>query len=201
MPAPLIVGVAALAAEVAGIVAVYAAVLGLAESVRDSLREAVAGLIGDVLVSGVNATIVALAESNLGVQLDEDDPLSVGSITDAVSQLTGVAFTDITNSATSQGEIVDYAIGEIAAQAGVEGVTDVESLVAALKAVAMAELTAAIEGGEFTSIEGLEDLVEGVLSARCLKRKDDDENREAKKEANRKRQAKWRENNPHNCDC
>jgi ribosomal protein L12E/L44/L45/RPP1/RPP2 len=228
MAVPIIVAVAAIAAEIAEVVAVTAALVGLAESARDFLKEQVAGFLGDVLLEGFNAAIVSAAASELGLELDADDPLSVESVTQALATKTGVDFqdlsdpeqikkdileyvqnyfaeeldiplSDLSDVEVTTTELVEFAIGKIAEQAGIE-VEDptVDGLIKAIKDSLIQEIADQVESGD---IEELGDITGAVLDALCDKPKDDDPDVQDAKESNRERQKRYRENNPGKCYC
>jgi transcriptional regulator with XRE-family HTH domain len=201
MPLPAVAALAALAAEIAGVVAVTASVIGLATSIRDSLQQAVAGLVGDVLIEGVEEVIKQAAKQQLGLTLDDDDPLSPESLTRALSEKTGIEFTDISDAEQTQKDVLEFAIEKIATEAGIELDGDdltIEGVIAAIKERALEEIISRIEAED---IEGLDALLDAILGKYCEKEKDRDPDERERKRLNRERQRRFRESNPHLCDC
>jgi hypothetical protein len=201
MPLPAVAALVALAAEIGAVVATAAAVIGLATSIRDSLQDAIAGLVGDVLIEGVEEVIKQAAQQQLGLTLDDDDPLSAESFTRALSEKTGIEFTDISDAEQTQQDVIKFAIQKIAEEAGIELDADdltIESVVAAIKERAIEEI---IERIEDEDIEGLDALLDAILGKYCDKEKDREAGERERKRLNRERQRRFRESNPHNCDC
>lgn len=201
MPLPAVAALVALAAEIGSVVAVAASVIGLATSIRDSLQQAISGVVGDLLVEGVEEVIKQAAQEQLGLTLDDDDPLSPESFTRALSEKTGIEFTDISDAEQTQQDVLDFAIEKIATEAGIELDGDdlsIEAVIAAIKEKAIEEIVARIEAED---VEGLEELLDVVLRVFCDKEKDRDGAERERKRLNRERQKRFRENNPHLCDC
>jgi hypothetical protein len=227
MAAPLVLFVPALVAEIAGAIAAATAIIGLAVELRDQLREQISGLLGDLLVEGVEAVIVQYAQSELGLSLDSDNPLSPESLTRAISEKTGIEFTDITDPEATKEDAIKYGLDKVAEQTGIEfidiadpeqikadlikyglgqvaselgldpGDGTIEGLVQSLRDLVKREILEAIE----LEGEGLEDIRDAVLGRYCDKKKDADPERQRKLEDQRARARRYRENNPLHCDC
>lgn len=201
MPLPAVAALVALAADIGAFVATVTAVVGLAQSIRDELQAQVQGLIGDILIEGVEEVIKQAAERQLGIRLDDDDPLSPESLTRAISEKSGIEFTDLTDPEQTRQDAIAFAVGKIAEEAGIEldaNNLTVEGVIAAIKERAIQEVVERIEAED---IEGLDPLLDAILRIYCDKEKDRDPDERERKRLNRERQRRYRESNPHACDC